>query len=37
VVEKLDKLSVSKQATCKFDVEKFKLKKLNDVDVKEKY
>jgi hypothetical protein len=32
-----ERISVSKQARHKFDVERFDLKKLNDVDVKEKY
>jgi hypothetical protein len=30
-------ISVSKQARQKFDLERFVLKKLNDVEVKEKY
>jgi hypothetical protein len=32
-----EKISVSKQARQRFDVEKFDLKKLDDVEVKEKY
>jgi hypothetical protein len=37
-VEKLrERISVSKRARQKFDVEKFDLKKLDDVEVKEKY
>jgi hypothetical protein len=31
------KLSVSKQAVKKFDMERFNLKELNDVEVKEHY
>jgi hypothetical protein len=31
------RLSVSKQATLKLDMERFNLKKLNDVKVKEQY
>jgi hypothetical protein len=38
VVEKLrERISVSKHARQKFDLERFDLKKLNDVEVKEKY
>jgi hypothetical protein len=32
-----ERISVSKRARQKFDVERFDLKKLNDVKVKEKY
>jgi len=32
-----ERTSVSKQARQKFDLERFDLKKLNDVEVKEKY
>jgi hypothetical protein len=31
------RISVSKQPRQKFDVERFDLKKLNDIEVKEKY
>jgi hypothetical protein len=31
------RLSVSKRAAQKFDIERFNLKKLNDVEVKEQY
>jgi hypothetical protein len=38
VVAKLrERISVSKQARQKFDLERFKLKKLDDIEVKEKY
>jgi hypothetical protein len=38
VVEKLrERISVSKQARPNFDLERFDLKKLDDVEVKEKY
>jgi hypothetical protein len=38
VVEKLrERISVSKRARQKFDLERFDLKKLDDVEVKEKY
>jgi hypothetical protein len=32
-----ERISVSKQARQKFDVERFDLRKLKDVEVKEKY
>jgi hypothetical protein len=32
-----ERISVSKRARQKFDLERFDLKKLDDVDVKEKY
>jgi hypothetical protein len=32
-----EKISASKRARQKFDLERFDLKKLNDVEVKEKY
>jgi hypothetical protein len=32
-----ERISVSKQASQKFDLERFDLKKLNDIQVKEKY
>jgi hypothetical protein len=32
-----ERISVSKRARQKFDIERFDLKKLNDVEVKEKY
>jgi hypothetical protein len=35
--QKLDRLSVSKQAAQKFYMERFSIKKLNDVEVKEEY
>jgi hypothetical protein len=34
-LQKLERLSVSKQTVQTFDMERFKLKKLNDVEVKE--
>jgi hypothetical protein len=37
VAELRERISVSKQARQKFDLERFDLKKLDDVDVKEKY
>jgi hypothetical protein len=38
IVEKLrERISVSKQAGQNFDLERFDLKKLDDIDVKEKY
>jgi hypothetical protein len=37
VVKLSERISVSKRARQKFDVERFDLKKLNDVQVKEKY
>ena len=32
-----ERLAVSKQATQKFDAERFNLRKLNELEVKEKY
>jgi hypothetical protein len=32
-----ERISVSKQASQKFDLERFDLKKFNDIEVKEKY
>jgi hypothetical protein len=37
VAELRERISVSKQAKQKFDLERFDLKKLVDVEVKEKY
>jgi hypothetical protein len=37
VAKLMDRISVSRRARQKFDVERFYLKKLDDVEVKEKY
>jgi hypothetical protein len=37
VAELRERISVSKRARLKFDVERFDLKKLDDEEVKEKY
>jgi predicted glutamine amidotransferase len=36
-LQKLDRLSVSKQAAKTFDMERYNLKNLNNVEVKEQY